>query len=290
MSMIASMTGYASASAHHGGRVFSLELRSVNHRFLELVFKLPEDIRVCETQIKDRLQTLFVRGKIECRVLTAVTPNGVATPCLSTRGLADWRVLANAARSEFPDARPLAVAEILNWPGVICAPDEDPEGAARTVLALLDEAMAAFRATREREGEKLRALLVGRLDQIEAIVAGLRPLLPTLVEAYRQRILMRLSEVLETRDETRIVQEVALYAQKIDVDEELDRISAHITETRRLLDNGGVAGKRLDFLMQELHREANTLGSKSVALDTTQASMQLKVLIEQMREQVQNIE
>ena len=189
-----------------------------------------------------------------------------------------------------PQARPLSVGEVLRWPGVLATDALPPETLQAAALELIDSALNDFVANRAREGEKLAGLLQDRAAAMEALVAEIRPKMPQIVADYEAKLTQRFVEALGTHDDERIRQEIVLFAQRIDVAEELDRLTAHIAELRHILKKGGAAGKRLDFLMQELNREANTLGSKSVAVDSSRTAMELKVLIEQMREQVQNIE
>jgi uncharacterized protein (TIGR00255 family) len=189
-----------------------------------------------------------------------------------------------------PHGQPLGVADLLRWPGVIEGDSVGMEGLHEACLPLLRRGLDELSATRSREGEKLKAFLLQRVGQMDALVAGVLPHIPRLIAAYQEKLAARLKEAMGTGDDDRIRQEIALFAQKIDVDEELSRLQTHLSEMRRILEKGGAVGKRLDFLMQELNREANTLGSKSAASETTQTAMELKVLIEQMREQIQNIE
>ncbi|CAG1771935.1 partial hypothetical protein, partial [uncultured bacterium] len=190
----------------------------------------------------------------------------------------------------FPDSRPLDVADILRWPGVLATESVAGDALRDAVMALLEQGLRDLSEARAREGDKLKAIILERVQAMEVQVAKVRPLLPGLVQAYQQKLATKLQEVLQTADEERVRQELTLFAQRIDVDEELGRLNTHLQEVRRILGAGGLVGKRLDFLMQELNREANTLGSKSVSTETSQVSMELKVLIEQMREQIQNIE
>ncbi|MCB6183297.1 YicC family protein [Leeia sp. TBRC 13508] len=288
--MIASMTGYAVKTLPTPIGMMTLELKSVNHRFLDAVFRQPEEFRQFEPLMRESLSARLNRGKLECRI--GLVPNPDQTPTLQVNQAtvsallaAEQQVLALAG-----GAKGLTVSDILRWPGVLATDSVDTETLAGIVKGAIEAVLDDFIATRHREGDKLSAMLIDRIEQIEAIVKDITPLLPAVVAAYQQKLTERLQEVLEQGEESRIQQEVALFAQKIDVDEELTRLTTHCTEVRRILKKGGVVGKRLDFLMQELHREANTLGSKAANMEFTQASMDLKVLIEQMREQVQNIE
>jgi uncharacterized protein (TIGR00255 family) len=285
-----SMTGYAVETADIPAGQLSLELRAVNSRFLDLSFRMGEDFRALEPVLRERIGEKVKRGKMECRV--NFTPReDAALPGSLNAGLLDQlKDLSGAALAAFPGARPLAVAEILRWPGMLGDTSPDQELLHATALRLMDAALAQFNESRVREGDKLKAVILDRVAGMRGHVARIRPRTPEIVAAYRDKIAKRLEELLPSPDHDRIHQEVALFAQKIDVDEELDRLLTHLDEVTRVLNAGGAAGKRLDFLMQELNRESNTLGSKSVSLELTQTSVELKVLIEQMREQIQNIE
>ncbi len=288
--MTTSMTGFAAHSLNLDLASINIDLRSVNQRYLELHFRLSDEFRALEPQLRELIQQRLARGKVECRISLAMLPaasvdNGLNPPILER--LAHWQA---DVLKRLPDSAPLSVNEILRWPGAM-------QTGALSQAALNEAALAAVRTTldelvesRQREGAKLKQHILDRLAAAEAQVTGLQPLLPTLAAAQRDKLAERLREALGETGHERLAQEVALAAQKADIDEELSRLAAHFTEVRRVLNQAGAAGKRLDFLMQELHREANTLGSKSVAVETSRVSLELKVLIEQMREQVQNIE
>jgi uncharacterized protein (TIGR00255 family) len=288
--MTSSMTGFAAHSFNLDQAGVNIDLRSVNQRYLELHFRLADEFRPLEPQLRELIQQRLVRGKVECRIGLVVLPaasldNGL-NPAILER-LAHWQ---DDVLERLPGSAPLSVNDILRWPGAV-------QTAALSQGALNEAALAGMRATldelvdsRRREGAKLRQHILDRLAAAEAQVAGLQPLLPVLVAAQREKLAERLRDALGDAGHERLAQEVALAAQKADIDEECSRLASHFAEVRRVLDQPGAVGKRLDFLMQELHREANTLGSKSVAVDTSRVSLELKVLIEQMREQVQNIE
>jgi uncharacterized protein (TIGR00255 family) len=284
------MTGFALAASDLPGGALSLELRAVNSRFLDLVFKMGEELRPLEPQLRERLAERVRRGKLECRVnFNPRQDVGLAAECNAAL-LAQLGRLAAAVRQAIPDALPLQTGEVLRWPGMLGEAGPDPDALHQAVLALLEAAIADFNASRAREGERLKAVILERVQAMRGHVAALRPQTPAIVAAYRDKLARRMEEILPAADPERLHQEMALFAQKIDVAEELDRLESHLAEVERVLHAGGAAGKRLDFLMQELHREANTLGSKSASLELSQTSVDLKVLIEQMREQVQNIE
>ena len=291
--MIYSMTGYAAASRDLGSAVMNLELKSVNSRYLDIGFRLSEDLRVLEMALREKIAGRIGRGKIECRgYLQAQPAQGTAArqqapdPAL----LAELGKLDAAVRSTLPQAAPLSVAEVLRWPGVLADDSltaEELQAAAQGLFAtLLDD----FVDSRAREGAKLAEVLRERAARMREQVATAQPLLPAALTAYRERLATRLREAVANLDEERIRQEVGVFAAKIDVDEEIARLVTHLDELERVLKKGGAVGKRLDFLMQELNREANTLSSKSVSGEVTAIALELKLLIEQMREQVQNLE
>ncbi|TMH86124.1 MAG: YicC family protein [Betaproteobacteria bacterium] len=286
--MITSMTGYAAATRDLPTASLAAELKSVNGRFLDVQFRLPDELRTVEPALRELIQARVGRGKVECRV--AVTPPTGAAPRISVNEalLAELAETSKKVRGAVPDASPLSVGEVLHWPGVL---GDDRSAALREAcVALVQELLEDFAATRSREGAKLAAMLVERAQRMKSLVASIQPRLPEAIAAYEEKLAARLREVLGGADEERIRQEIALYGVKVDVAEELNRLGAHLEEVHRVVGAGGPVGKRLDFLMQELNREANTLGSKSVSKELSDASLELKLLIEQMREQIQNIE
>jgi uncharacterized protein (TIGR00255 family) len=288
--MIFSMTGYATHTTVVGKALVTIDLRSVNQRYLEIGFRLPDELRALEPVIREAIVQRLSRGKVECRVSQAPLPEaaldiGLNAPILES--LARWQ---DGVRKRFPDAAPLSVAEILRWNGALALPEGEAADTTQELLAALAGALDDLAASRRREGEKLQQHILERLDRVEALIAEAAGLLPGILSTYQEKLAVRLREALGETANDRLAQEFALFAQKIDVDEELSRFVTHVKEVRRTLAKGGAAGKRLDFLMQELNREANTLGSKSVSAETTRISVELKVLIEQMREQIQNIE
>lgn len=288
--MIFSMTGYATHTATVGKVLVTIDLRSVNQRYLEIGFRLPDELRVQEPAIREAIVQRLSRGKVECRISQMALPEAAQNIGLNgtiLESLARWQ---EDVRRRFPDAAPLSVADILRWNGVLATGEAGAADATRELLEALGAALDDLAASRQREGEKLQRHIVERLDRAETLIAEAAALLPGILSAYQEKLAARLKEALGEPANERLAQEFALFAQKIDVDEELSRFTAHIKEVRRTLDKGGAIGKRLDFLMQELNREANTLGSKSVSPETTRISVELKVLIEQMREQIQNIE
>ncbi len=288
--MIHSMTGFAAGEREVAAGTLLLELRAVNHRYLELHMRLDDMLRGSEPALREAITARIGRGKVECRAALVVPANGRLTGRVDPAALAHLARLAGEVRRHFPDSAPLAVADVLRWPGVLVNEEADAGGLETELLALLDDTLREFAAARAREGETLKALVLERVAAMEAQVAVVRPLLPELLRAHQERLQARLLDALQAGADERLRQELALYAQKIDVDEELDRIATHLQEAKRVLAAGGAVGKRLDFLMQELNREANTLGSKSVSSVTSRVSMELKMLIEQVREQAQNLE
>jgi uncharacterized protein (TIGR00255 family) len=288
--MILSMTGFAAASRDIPGGALNLELRAVNHRYLDVQMRLPEELRVIEPHLREMIAAKVSRGKIECRIGLHQSEADSPTLELNQEYLERLMTLGRQIQAQSTDLKGLSVGELLRWPGVLKSNTLPLETLQQLALENLGGLLEDFNASRAREGEKLKAILIERLDAMDAIIGHIRPRLPQILDAYLARLSARLAEALNNVDDDRLKQEFALFAQKIDVDEELSRLTTHLTEVRRILKAGGQTGKRLDFLMQELNREANTLGSKSVSTDTTQASVELKVLIEQMREQIQNIE
>jgi uncharacterized protein (TIGR00255 family) len=288
--MTASMTGFAAHSLNIDHTGINIDLRSVNQRYLELHFRLADELRSLEPQIRELINQHLARGKVECRVSLTMLPaasldNGL-NPAILER-LAGWQT---DVLQRLPDSAPLSVNEILRWPGAVQTATLSQDTLNEATLAGVRETLDELVASRQREGARLKQHILERLAAAEAQVAGLLPLLPALAAAQRDKLAERLRDALGEAGHERLAQEVAQAAQKADIDEELSRLATHFDEVRRVLNQAGAVGKRLDFLMQELHREANTLGSKSVAVETSRVSLELKVLIEQMREQVQNIE
>jgi uncharacterized protein (TIGR00255 family) len=288
--MIASMTGFAAAALETPQGSLSAELKTVNHRYLEFQARMPEELRPLEPAMREAVAARLTRGKVDCRI--TFTPIASAARSLVPDGTA-LKALHAASRqvlAEFPDARALSVSEILHWPGVLADESLSPDRAKDVVLGLVDKVIRELNQSRAREGAKLESVLRERLDAMSKLVQEALPLLPGAVKAFQDKLAAKIAEAGASPSDERVHQEIVLYAARIDVDEEIQRLNTHIAEFRRVLDKGGACGKRLDFLCQELNREANTLGSKSVANEMTRISVELKVLIEQMREQVQNIE
>lgn len=289
--MITSMTGFARCEASGAFGQLACELRSVNHRYLESGFRLPEELRGLESELRQNLAKQLNRGKVDCTMhLRAATG---AEKALIVDQEALQRVLVRVR--EVSDALPtehasVDVMEVLRWPGVIRDEPTDTDELQKSARELFAAAVAELRAARAREGLRLRELIEQRCESLAALVAQVRARLPEVHARVRSRLHERVSELPGEVSPERLEQEIVLLLQRLDVAEELDRLTGHIEETRRVIGAGEPAGRRLDFLMQELNREANTLSSKSQDLDTTRLAVDMKVCIEQMREQVQNIE
>jgi uncharacterized protein (TIGR00255 family) len=288
--MIASMTGFAAAARESAQGSLAVELKTVNHRYLEFQARIPEELRPLEPAMREAVAARLTRGKVDCRVTFTPVATGRRNLLPDAQALATLQAASREVLARFPDARPLSISEVLHWPGVLADETLSADRMKEDVLTLLGKALADLNQTREREGAKLEAILRERLERMTALVKEAEPLMPGAVRAFADKLAAKVTEAGASASDERIHQEIVLYAARIDVDEELSRLIAHVAEYRRVLDKGGACGKRLDFLCQELNREANTLGSKSVANEITRISVELKVLIEQMREQVQNIE
>ena len=288
--MIFSMTGFAALECELAHGVLIVELRSVNHRYLELQLKLDDNLRSFEPLVRELVTAKLGRGKVECRLSLMQRADQTRQAELDDNVLQQLAKMTARVQQHFPQSQPLNVADILRWPGVMMSDGADNAMLADEIRLGLTQALQELADSRSREGAKLKALILERLADMEKLVEQVKPLLPLQIKAYQERLTAKLQEALKSLDEERIRQELVIFAQRADVDEELTRLTAHIGEVKRILDADSAAGKRLDFLMQELNREANTLGSKSVSTEVSQVSMTLKVLIEQMREQIQNIE
>ena len=288
--MILSMTGYSSQEYNTSGGVLLLELRSVNHRYLELQLKLDDNLRVFEATVRELIQAKLGRGKVDCRLSLVRNITADNLPHLNHSVLQQIAENAKTAAQYFPHTQPVNMLEILQMPGVISVAALDTDALEADLKTVLNTVLQDLIAAKSREGEKLKTIILARLQEIEGLVAKVKPMMPALIKQYQEKLTAKLNEATQSNDDDRVRQEMVLFAQRIDVDEELVRLTSHIEEVKRILNANAAAGKRLDFLMQEMNREANTLGSKSVAIETSQISMELKVLIEQMREQIQNIE
>lgn len=286
-----SMTGFARREAKLPWGTAIWEIRSVNHRYLEPSFRLPEDFREIEPGLRELMRKQLQRGKVEASLSIQWEQEGEAELGVN---LARVSQLARAAQQVSgalgETAAKVSPLDVLKWPGVMQKQELDREALQAQVLALFDEALLQLIEHRSREGVELEQLILQRLDGVSAQVAAVRARLPDILQAQRDKLQAKIASLQVELDPERLEQEIALLAQKADVDEELDRLDTHVIEVKRSLKQTDSLGRRLDFLMQELNREANTLSSKSIVSETTQAAVELKVLIEQMREQVQNIE
>ena len=299
------MTGYAVTTRETPHGTLTLELRSVNSRFLDLQFRINDDLRSFEPALREAIMGRATRGKVECRLSFGRKAAGAGTT-VNAALLAQMAALQVEVQTRFPQAAALSVAELLRWPGMV----EDAAASLDTLQADVGAAAAetlnAFVGSRQREGAALEAMLLARIADMERIVVEITPIVPQVVALFQQKATERMRDslglALQAGDKNaqpvlsqqeaaeRIRQEVTIYGIRIDIAEELTRLGAHLAETRHILKKGGQVGKRLDFMMQELNREANTVGSKAPAKELSDAAMALKLLIEQMREQVQNLE
>ncbi|NID17526.1 YicC/YloC family endoribonuclease [Luteibacter yeojuensis] len=287
--MIRSMTAYASAEHAGPSGTLTCELRTVNHRYLEISPRLPDEMRGFESALRERIATRLSRGKVDVTVRLRAEPGSGEGLRINASLLSRLSELSLDLEQRFPRMS-VQFTELLRFPGVLQQPEADADAMQAALLDVLDRALAVLGDTRGREGTKLGEILRERLDGVEKIVADVRGWLPEIRTALRARLESRLADIRQPTDPGRLEQELVLQITRMDVDEELDRLATHIAEARRVLALKEPVGRRLDFLMQEFNREANTLGSKSVDSRTTNAAVELKVLIEQMREQVQNIE
>ena len=285
---IRSMTAFANAEGQTEAGRLSCELRAVNHRFLEIGFRLPEELRVLEPQFRERIASRASRGKIEVSMRLSGQQSGDALQ-LNASYVERLSAIAQDLDAALPALR-VDLGTLLQLPGVLQGKDIDAETFQQQALALLDVALDDFIAAREREGGKLAEAISERVDGVAMIADEVRTLVPLIREGQRAKLTARMAEVAGNLDQGRLEQELVLWLQKLDVDEELDRLNSHVAEARRVLKQREPVGRRMDFLLQEFNREANTLGSKSVDARTSNAAVELKVLIDQIREQVQNIE
>ncbi len=288
--MISSMTGYAVKTCDVERGTLQIELKSVNSRYLDFHFRVSEDLRALEMPLRELLAARLSRGKVECRL--SFNASAARGDQLRLNGdlLATLQSLNDSVCRRMPAANPLTVNDVLRWPGMFGDQSIDYAAFGPAVLALAREVLDEFVASRGREGEKLAVTIVDRVNAMRDIVRRVAPRIPEAQAVYTEKLRQRLTEALGGASDERVLQEVAVFATRIDVAEELSRLTTHLDEVERVLKQGGACGKRLDFLMQELNREANTLGSKSAITEVSQASMELKLLIEQMREQIQNLE
>ncbi len=289
--MTRSMTAFDRSELQDENGRFVLELRSVNHRYLDVNLRLPEDLRSAETKIREVIAKYLSRGKVDCSVKfdPAVSVASVSIDEDLAAAVIEGCRKINTISGAKRDVDPL---QILKWPGVICAQEKDIEQLNAAVISLLEKSLGNMIEAREREGASLDVIIRSRMEGITEIIADVKVRVPEVIKAVREKVMTRLNDLKIDLEENnpRLEQELVLQAQKLDVDEELDRLETHLKEIDLVLKKSGPVGRKLDFLMQELNREANTLGSKSADAETTKASVDMKVLIEQMREQIQNIE
>ncbi|WP_427982201.1 YicC/YloC family endoribonuclease [Agarivorans sp.] len=286
--MIHSMTGYARHQIKADWGSATWEIRSVNQRYLETYWRMPEQFRALEPVLREKIRKALQRGKVECS-LRFEADQAKRGELQLNQSLAE-QLIKNAEWVQQQAGGQINPVDILRWPGVMETPEQDADALSKELLAAWQDALTAFIDSRASEGANTATMITSRLDKITEQVAFVREQMPTVMEWQRERLTSRLADVIEELDPQRIEQEMIMVAQKIDVAEELDRLDSHVSETRKILKKGGACGRRLDFMMQEFNREANTLASKSINAEITQAAVELKVLIEQMREQIQNIE
>jgi len=296
------MTGYAVTSRDCEAGSMTIEIKSVNSRFLDLQFRMNDDFRAFEPSFRESIITRITRGKVECRFSFARKEQQQNHKAMNPVVLNQLAQFQQDLQIQFPSSATLSIHEILRWPGVIEENTVSDDSLSTQAMECMLSTLDAFIVSREREGHALQAVLINKISEMEAIVERIKPIIPQLIAQFQQKSINRLQEALGltnnnnlpsiSREEVmdRIRQEVALYGIRIDIAEELARLSGHLTETQHILHKGGQVGKRLDFMMQELNREANTLGSKAALKELADAAMELKLLIEQMREQVQNLE
>jgi uncharacterized protein (TIGR00255 family) len=285
------MTGFARREAKLPWGTLVWEIRSVNHRYLEPSFRLPEDFREIEPHLRDAMRKALQRGKVEASLSVQWEQEGESDLGINLSKIAQLTKAAQQINGLLGAiAAPVNALDILRWPGVIQKQELDREQMHNAALELFDLALEGLIEHRSREGAELQQLIINRLDSVSAQVVNVRARMPEILAAQREKLQTKIAALQVELEPERLEQEIVLLAQKADVDEELDRLDTHVLEVKRSLKQTDSLGRRLDFLMQELNREANTLSSKSIVSETTQAAVELKVLIEQMREQVQNIE
>ena len=288
--MIRSMTAFARCEQETDAGPLTWELRSVNHRYLELGIRLPEELRSLEGMVRETVSQRLGRGKVECNLRFRPIAAADSALLINEQVLHPLLAACETLQHQAPDTQALNPLEVLRWPGVLQEQEPDRAPLARAAQELLSQAIDILIETRSREGQQIHALLSNRLVTIASLVQAARTRLPEIQQRIREKMAARLGEITATVDADRLEQEILYLVQKMDVDEELDRLEGHVEEARRVLERDDPVGRRLDFLMQEFNREANTLASKSADGETTRIAVELKVLIEQMREQVQNVE
>jgi len=288
--MIASMTAFARQTIEADWGSATWEIRSVNQRFLETNFRMPETFRKLEMKLRDLLRKKMERGKLDCSLKFDLKPGVLGELKLNDALLKQLITVHHKVANHLQHDQPVNVIELMKWPDLLKAEEVDMSQAENDIIDLFTATVDDLIKARQREGESLKEIILERIEGIEAQVAVVQKRMPDIVAGQREKFTQKFEDLKAELDPERLEQEIVIFAQKVDVDEEMDRLNTHIKEVRRLLQKGGVVGRRLDFLMQEFNREANTTGSKSVDTETTNASVEMKVLIEQMREQIQNIE
>ncbi|MBI2750168.1 MAG: YicC family protein [Burkholderiales bacterium] len=284
------MTGYAAGSADRARGRIAIELRSVNSRYLDIQCRIAEELRTAEPMLRELIASRVARGKVDCRVSFGATATAATATTLNAAALDTLRRLADETARAFPGAGPLRIGDILRWPGAIAEAPLDDEAQRASALQLARQVLDELCSARAREGAALAGIVAGRVAEMRRRIAEIAPLVPEAAAAYQAKLAERLRDALGSADDERVRTEIAVFAMKSDVDEELTRLASHLDEVERTLGKGGTVGKRLDFLAQELNREANTLASKAASGKIADCALELKLLIEQMREQVQNIE
>jgi len=286
--MTQSMTAYAQAAVNTDLGELSCELRSVNHRYLEIAPRMPEELRVHESALRDAISEKLSRGRVDCFIRLKENEASSLEP--NSEAAINFQALLEGIQAHVPGMQAVRAIDVLRWPGILQAKQTDPQVMKSHLLDILDQALDGMIEARANEGNKIADLIQQRLEGMQQVIKGVEDFLPEIAANYRARLDEKLAEIKDQLDPSRLEQEMVIFLQKTDVAEELDRLNVHIEEVASVLSKAEPAGRRLDFLMQELNREANTLGSKAQDPRLTKASVDLKVFIEQMREQVQNIE
>ena len=288
--MLHSMTGFARQIAETDGGTLTCEVRAVNHRYLDVSFRMPDELRVKESELRQQVAAAVKRGKVECGLHWRRTASDAEELAIDSGLVARIGERLGEVSGLLPGAAQPSTLDVLRWPGVVLEPETDAEPLYELARNVLTEALGSLSSMRQSEGARIAEMLRSRAEEIRTIAAGVRASMPAVIAAIRDKQRERLEGLGLEADAGRLEVELALVAQKLDVAEELDRLDSHVVEILDVIDRDGPVGRRLDFLMQELNREANTLGSKSADTETTRAAVDLKVLIEQMREQIQNVE
>ena len=288
--MIHSMTAYGRAENSDNQISISCEIRSVNHRYLEIAVRMPEELRPLEQKIRDYISKKIKRGKIECNIRIEQQDTYDEALSINQDLLKNIIDVAENINSDLSTSTSLNSLDLLRWPGVLKKNTLDVKKIDKLLFKIVNQAIDIVINTRQREGKKIKKMITDRCSKIKKIIASIHKIMPAILKNYRKKLISRIQEISNELDNERLEQELLFISQKMDIEEEIDRLNAHIDEVIRVVDQKGPIGRRLDFLMQEMNRESNTLGSKSYHIKTSNASVELKVLVEQMREQIQNIE